>query len=91
MVGVLGLVGTPAFAAVSHHPHHHRHTVAPLSADDPGLKSAAAYVEDDGNVSKVGADGAQLSEFRNKARGQIVDAKIAQVFQTFGGLALAGA
>lgn len=51
----------------------------------------AAYVENDGNVSKVGADGAQLSEFRDKARGQIVDAKIAQVFQTFGGLALAGA
>ncbi len=51
VLGVLGLVGTPAFAAVSHHNHHHRHTIAPLSADDPGLKSAAAYVEDEGDSS----------------------------------------
>jgi D-alanyl-D-alanine endopeptidase (penicillin-binding protein 7) len=52
LVGVLGLGwGAPAFAAVSHHNHHRRHTVAPLSADDPGLKSAAAYVVDEGDSS----------------------------------------
>jgi len=51
---------------------------------------AAAYVENDGNISKVAADGAQLGEFWNEAWGQIVDAEIAQVLQTFGSLAFAG-
>ena len=52
VTGVLGLgLTAPAFAAASHHTHHRRHTVAPLSADDPGLKSAAAYVVDEGDSS----------------------------------------
>jgi serine-type D-Ala-D-Ala endopeptidase (penicillin-binding protein 7) len=52
LAGVLGLgLTAPAFAAASHHTHHHHHTIAPLSADDPGLKSAAAYVVDEGDSS----------------------------------------
>jgi D-alanyl-D-alanine endopeptidase (penicillin-binding protein 7) len=49
-VGAMGLA-TPAFAVATHHTHHHRHAVLPLSADDPGLKSAAAYVVDQGDSS----------------------------------------
>ena len=52
LVGTLGLgLAAPAFAAAAHHTHHRRHTIAPLSADDPGLKSAAAYVVDEGDSS----------------------------------------
>ena len=53
LAGVLSLgLGAPAFAVAGHGTHHHhRHSVAPLSADDPGLKSAAAYVVDRGDSS----------------------------------------
>src|SRR5580693_9923396 len=52
VTGVLGLgLVAPAFATTVHHTHHHRHAVLPLSADDPGLKSGAAYVVDQGDSS----------------------------------------
>lgn len=53
VVGLLGLsLSGSAFAATLHNGHHHRHHAAlPLSADDPGLKSAAAYVIDRGDSS----------------------------------------
>jgi D-alanyl-D-alanine endopeptidase (penicillin-binding protein 7) len=41
----------PAFSATTHNGHHRRHLATPLSADDPGLKSAAAYVVDQGDSS----------------------------------------
>jgi len=45
-------LAAPAFAASSRvHHHHHWHLVTPLSADDPGLKSAAAYVVDQADAS----------------------------------------
>ena len=48
--GLMGLSAVaPAYAATTHNGHHHRHSAAPLSADDPGLKSAAAYVVDQGD------------------------------------------
>jgi serine-type D-Ala-D-Ala endopeptidase (penicillin-binding protein 7) len=50
LAGVMSLaLASPAFAASR--AHHHRHLVAPLSADDPGLKSAAAYVVDQADAS----------------------------------------
>jgi len=53
VAGLLGLgLGAPAFATAGHGTHHHRHhPAAPLSADDPGLKSAAAYVVDQADAS----------------------------------------
>jgi serine-type D-Ala-D-Ala endopeptidase (penicillin-binding protein 7) len=52
LVGMMSLgCGAPAFAASNHHGHHSRHSAPPLSADDPGLKSAAAYVVDQGDAS----------------------------------------
>jgi len=53
VAGVLGLVAAaPAFATTTHHSRHHRHVaVLPLSADDPGLKSGAAYVVDQADSS----------------------------------------
>ncbi len=39
-------VATPGHAAATHKSHHRRHTVVQPSADDPGLRSAAAYVLD---------------------------------------------
>jgi serine-type D-Ala-D-Ala endopeptidase (penicillin-binding protein 7) len=53
VTGLLGLaVAAPAFATTAHKSHHHRHLVVlPLSADDPGLKSAAAYVVDQADSS----------------------------------------
>jgi D-alanyl-D-alanine endopeptidase (penicillin-binding protein 7) len=49
-VMVLGCAA-PAFSATTHNGHHRRHLATPLSADDPGLKSAAAYVVDQGDSS----------------------------------------
>ena len=49
-VMVLG-ASAPAFSATTHNGHHRRHLATPLSADDPGLKSAAAYVVDQGDSS----------------------------------------
>jgi serine-type D-Ala-D-Ala endopeptidase (penicillin-binding protein 7) len=49
-VMVLG-AGAPAFSATTHNGHHRRHMATPLSADDPGLKSAAAYVIDQSDSS----------------------------------------
>ncbi|HEX3838635.1 MAG TPA: D-alanyl-D-alanine endopeptidase [Steroidobacteraceae bacterium] len=47
VVGVLGLaVAAPAFAVNAHGSRHHHHVALRMSADDPGLKSAAAYVVD---------------------------------------------
>ena len=52
VAGVLGMsLAAPAFAVTTHRTHHHRHVVLALSADDPGLKSAAAYVIDQGDSS----------------------------------------
>jgi len=51
IAGVMALgAATPAFSA-THNGHHRRHMATPLSADDPGLKSAAAYVIDQGDSS----------------------------------------
>jgi len=51
IAGVMALgAATPAFSA-NHNGHHRRHMATPLSADDPGLKSAAAYVIDQGDSS----------------------------------------
>src|SRR5580692_6650238 len=53
LAGVLSLaLAAPAFSATTRG-HHHRHLVTqlPLSADDPGLKSAAAYVVDQADAS----------------------------------------
>ncbi|HTV78926.1 MAG TPA: D-alanyl-D-alanine endopeptidase [Steroidobacteraceae bacterium] len=47
-VMVMG-AAAPAFSATTH--HHHRHMATRLSPDDPGLKSAAAYVVDEGDSS----------------------------------------
>jgi D-alanyl-D-alanine endopeptidase (penicillin-binding protein 7) len=45
-------LASAAQAATLHNHRHHRHAAqAPLSADDPGLKSAAAYVVDQGDSS----------------------------------------
>jgi D-alanyl-D-alanine endopeptidase (penicillin-binding protein 7) len=41
----------PALSATTHNAHHRHHLAPPLSADDPGLKSAAAYVVDQGDSS----------------------------------------
>ncbi|HEY1898779.1 MAG TPA: D-alanyl-D-alanine endopeptidase [Steroidobacteraceae bacterium] len=49
-VMVLGSAAS-AFATTTHHSHHRRHALTHLSADDPGLKSAAAYVVDEGDSS----------------------------------------
>jgi serine-type D-Ala-D-Ala endopeptidase (penicillin-binding protein 7) len=47
VAGLLGLaLTTQGYAATSHGGHHHRHAVVQPSADDPGLRSAAAYVLD---------------------------------------------
>jgi serine-type D-Ala-D-Ala endopeptidase (penicillin-binding protein 7) len=48
LAGFMGLtLAGSAFAATPHNGHHRRHAAAlPMSADDPGLKSAAAYVID---------------------------------------------
>jgi D-alanyl-D-alanine endopeptidase (penicillin-binding protein 7) len=47
VAGVLTMsLAAPAFAATTHKSHHHRHVPLVLSADDPGLKSGAAYVVD---------------------------------------------
>src|ERR1700760_2442948 len=46
----LGLTGAAQAATLSRH-HHHHAPVPPLTADDPGLKSAAAYVVDQGDSS----------------------------------------
>jgi D-alanyl-D-alanine endopeptidase (penicillin-binding protein 7) len=52
VAGLLGLaVATPGFAATTHSPHHRRHSPVQPSADDPGLRSAAAYVLDRGDSS----------------------------------------
>jgi serine-type D-Ala-D-Ala endopeptidase (penicillin-binding protein 7) len=49
VAGVMVVGGaSPVFAATTH--HHHRH-LATLSADDPGLKSTAAYVVDESDSS----------------------------------------
>jgi len=50
-VMVLGSAAAPAFSATTHNGHHRRHLATPLSAEDPGLKSAAAYVIDQGDSS----------------------------------------
>jgi serine-type D-Ala-D-Ala endopeptidase (penicillin-binding protein 7) len=53
VAGVLALgLTAPTFAATAHKTHHRRHVALVLSADDPGLKSSAAYVvdEDDSSV-----------------------------------------
>ncbi|HEY4339422.1 MAG TPA: D-alanyl-D-alanine endopeptidase [Steroidobacteraceae bacterium] len=53
VAGVLALgLNAPTFAATTHKTHHRRHVAVVLSADDPGLKSSAAYVvdEDDSSV-----------------------------------------
>jgi serine-type D-Ala-D-Ala endopeptidase (penicillin-binding protein 7) len=51
VAGVLALaLAAPAFAGTTHS-RHHRHAAAVLSDDDPGLKSAAAYVVDQGDSS----------------------------------------
>jgi len=51
LAGVMSLgLAAPGFA-VTPHKHHHRHLVERLSADDPGLKSTAAYVIDQGDAS----------------------------------------
>jgi serine-type D-Ala-D-Ala endopeptidase (penicillin-binding protein 7) len=47
---VLG-AAAPAYSATTHNGHHRRHMATRLSADDPGLKSAAAYVVDQGDSS----------------------------------------
>ncbi len=47
VAGLLGLaLTTQGYAATSHGSRHHRHAVVQPSADDPGLRSAAAYVLD---------------------------------------------
>jgi D-alanyl-D-alanine endopeptidase (penicillin-binding protein 7) len=47
VASLIGLCATgSALAATTHHLHHHRHAALPLSADDPGLRSASAYVID---------------------------------------------
>ncbi len=52
LVGLAGFgAAAPAFAITAHHGHHRRHSEIQPSADDPGLKSAAAYVVDQGNSS----------------------------------------
>jgi D-alanyl-D-alanine endopeptidase (penicillin-binding protein 7) len=55
VAGIFGLTGFglagPAFANTAHHNHHRRHAELPQSADDPGLRSAAAYVVDKGDSS----------------------------------------
>lgn len=48
IAGMMILGAAPAWAAAAHNSHHHRHW-AHVSADDPGLKSAAAYVVDQGD------------------------------------------
>jgi serine-type D-Ala-D-Ala endopeptidase (penicillin-binding protein 7) len=53
IAGVLGLaVVTPGHAQTTHSSHHRRHAFPQPSADDPGLRSAAAYVldKDDSSV-----------------------------------------
>ena len=49
IAGVMVLGAAPAFSKTTH--HHHRHMATPLSADDPGLKSASAYVVDESDSS----------------------------------------
>jgi D-alanyl-D-alanine endopeptidase (penicillin-binding protein 7) len=52
VVGWMGVaLATPGHAATTHGSHHRRHTAVQPSADDPGLKSAAAYVLDRGDSS----------------------------------------
>jgi serine-type D-Ala-D-Ala endopeptidase (penicillin-binding protein 7) len=51
IAGVMVLGAAPAFSATTHNGHHRRHMATPLSADDPGLKSAAAYVIDQSDSS----------------------------------------
>ena len=47
VAGLLGLaLTTQGHAATTHGSHHRRHAVVQPSADDPGLRSAAAYVLD---------------------------------------------
>ncbi len=47
VAGLLGLAVAPAgHAATTHGAHHRRHAAVQPSADDPGLRSAAAYVLD---------------------------------------------
>lgn len=51
-LGMMSLgYGVPALAGTTHHSRHRTHAEPPLSADDPGLKSAAAYVVDQGDAS----------------------------------------
>jgi serine-type D-Ala-D-Ala endopeptidase (penicillin-binding protein 7) len=51
LAGLIAIGSNPAFAATTHHPHHRRHSVPPMTADDPGLRSAAAYVIDQSDSS----------------------------------------
>jgi D-alanyl-D-alanine endopeptidase (penicillin-binding protein 7) len=49
--GLIAVGSSPAFAVTTHH-HHRRHSGAPpMTADDPGLRSAAAYVVDQSDSS----------------------------------------
>jgi serine-type D-Ala-D-Ala endopeptidase (penicillin-binding protein 7) len=51
LAGLIAAGSTPAFAATTHHTHHRRHSAPPMTADDPGLRSAAAYVIDQSDSS----------------------------------------
>src|ERR1700677_1798795 len=52
IAGVMGLaVITPGYAQATHYSHHRRHAAPQPSADDPGLRSASAYVLDRGDSS----------------------------------------
>jgi D-alanyl-D-alanine endopeptidase (penicillin-binding protein 7) len=51
MAGLIAVGSSPALAVTAHH-HHRRHGGAPpMTADDPGLRSAAAYVIDQSDSS----------------------------------------
>ena len=62
LAGLMGLAGiATANAATAHRAHHRRHAVVQPSADDPGLRSAAAYVVDRDDASVWYSHNAQVA------------------------------